>query len=167
VASQRTLRWLACALGVVALAAGWRALAPTGLGGTKLYYVVRGQSMEPSLHAGDLVVLEGDADYQVGEVAVYDSTSLDRAILHRIVARRRDRLIFKGDHNPWADRERPDPDRLRGKLWMHFAGAGRWASSLTEPAPIGVGAGAVTLLIGASVGPGRRRSRWKPRSFFA
>jgi signal peptidase I len=169
VPTQRVVKCVAVGLGLVALATAWRAAAPVGLGGSKLYFSVEGSSMEPGVRAGDLVVVDSDAAYGVGEIAAYESERLGHAVLHRIVGRSAGRFVFKGDNNRWVDQERPYADRLDGKLWLHVPGAGRWASLVAEGSHAAVGAGAFTLLVGIFLGSRmlRRGRHGAPRGPYA
>jgi signal peptidase I len=150
--TQRAIKYIAVGLGLIAVAAAWRVAAPVGLGGSKLYFTVEGSSMEPGVRAGDLVVVDTDADYGVGEIAAYESDRLGHAVLHRIVGRSSGRFVFKGDNNRWVDQERPTIDRLDGKLWMHVPSVGRWLSFAAGGSHAAVGAGGLTLLVGISLG---------------
>src|SRR5215470_10209288 len=76
---------------------------PASLGGATRYVVTSGDSMEPLFHTGDLAILRKAGEYQVGDIAGYHSPTLRATVMHRIVERRGDRYIFKGDHNTWRD----------------------------------------------------------------
>src|SRR5205823_5564334 len=52
-----TVRWLGALIALVAVAGLWYVLAPGKLGGSHEYAVIDGTSMNPKLHAGDLVLL--------------------------------------------------------------------------------------------------------------
>ena len=121
-------------LGVVALALV-RAAGPRRILDLVTTY---GTSMEPTLHAGDLVVVRPQDDYRVGDVVAYRSEQLGTIVLHRIIAREGDRYVFKGDNNSWIDEERPTADDLIGAMDTHFDGhrcrgssscARRWGSA--------------------------------------
>ena len=63
---------------------------------------VSGDSMEPTLHNGDRVVVDVDATPRVGEVAVFVGDD-DHLVVHRLVARRGDRRHFLGDNRRALD----------------------------------------------------------------
>ena len=70
-------------------------------------------SMEPTLHVGDLIIA-GKADYKEGDIAIYISDRV--TIVHRIVEKRPDGYVFKGDNNAVPD-PRPVPrERITGKV---------------------------------------------------
>src|SRR5436305_3517801 len=95
----RTFRWLGALIALVAVGALWYELAPAKLGGSHEYAVVDGISMNPKLHAGDLVLLGASSRYAVGDVVGYRNRQLGRLVLHRIVGKAGDRYVFKGDNN--------------------------------------------------------------------
>src|SRR3990170_4108340 len=76
---------------------------------------VKGNSMEPAISAGDLVVVAKSGRYEAGDAVAYRSGKLDAIVLHRIVERDGDRFVFKGDNNGWLDPERPARDLFVGK----------------------------------------------------
>jgi signal peptidase len=56
---------------LIVLFVGWYiALRPVVLGGPASYVLVGGQSMEPTIHAGSLVVAFRADDYRVGDLVV-------------------------------------------------------------------------------------------------
>lgn len=63
-----TLGWALLALGLVVWAFTFR---PTQLGGPATYVVVSGDSMEPTLSDGDLVILKAQDAYSVGDIATF------------------------------------------------------------------------------------------------
>jgi signal peptidase I len=108
-------------------------LAPTQLGGRTGYVVTAGTSMEPEIHAGDLVLTRTRASYDVGDVVLYRSRTLDRNVLHRVVARSGNRFVLEGDNNGYRDTERPTADAIVGELWVKMPGAGRPLVALRRP----------------------------------
>src|SRR5690349_16962017 len=113
----RQINGLLAALMLVLTGATWLTLAPAQLGGQSTYVIVNGNSMEPVLHTGDLVILHTAADYQTGEIVTYRHPQIG-TVIHRIIGRDSGRYIFRGDHNSWIDDYRPSRDALLGKLWL-------------------------------------------------
>src|SRR6185437_4462176 len=117
--STSIFRWLGALVALVAVAGLWYELAPAKLGGSHEYAVVDGISMNPKLHAGDLVLMHPSASYEVGDVVGYHNLQLGRLVLHRIVGKTGDRYVFKGDNNSFLDSYHPTQDELVGRLWIH------------------------------------------------
>jgi signal peptidase I len=130
------LRFLATGAMVAALAVAWFAFAPAQLGGTVTYVSTHGQSMEPKMHQGDLVLVRAADDYRVGDVIAYRSKSLDRIILHRIIRSDGDRFVTQGDNNDWIDSDEPTIDDVVGKMWLKAGGIGSIAQNLRTPTAI-------------------------------
>src|SRR5262245_66672871 len=121
------------ALAVAAAGLALVALAPTQLGGRTGYVVTAGTSMEPGIHAGDLVLTRAHSHYEVGDVVLYRSRTVDRNVLHRIVAKVGDGFVVKGDNNGYRDAEHPKADAVVGELWLKVPGAGRVLVALRRP----------------------------------
>jgi signal peptidase I len=67
--SPRTLAGLLLSLAL--LAVGWWLLGPVQLGGPTGFAIVNGNSMEPRLERGDLVLVRKRSSYDVGDVVLY------------------------------------------------------------------------------------------------
>jgi signal peptidase I len=149
------------ALGALAaIAVLWLALAPTQLGGPTSFASIVGVSMEPHLHAGDLVVVRRSGDYRVGDVVAYRSAELHRIVLHRIAAIDGDRYRFKGDNNDFVDPGSAARSDLVGRQWLRLPGAGRWFGLLHRPWVASLLAVlAVLALLGTGKMPRRRGAR--------
>jgi signal peptidase I len=76
------------ALGLLIAACLWFAL-PQALGGRADWVIVSGTSMLPRLHTGDLVLVEHQSGYHVGEVVAYrvprHEIGAGHVVIHRIV----------------------------------------------------------------------------------
>ena len=76
------------ALGVVIVACLWFCL-PQSLGGRADWVLVSGTSMLPRLHTGDLVLVEHQSSYHVGEVVAYripkHEIGAGHVVIHRII----------------------------------------------------------------------------------
>lgn len=92
--------------------------------------VVLSGSMEPELSTDDLVLLKACADYQPGDVVVYQSG--DVLVIHRLVEIGPDTAVTKGDANAVADEPIPAP-AIKGKLIGKLPGAGRPVRWLKSP----------------------------------
>lgn len=107
-------------------------LAPTQVGGRVSYVTIKGNSMEPKMHTGDLAIVRKAAHYTIGEVVAYRHPKLG-TVIHRIVKRQGDRFITKGDNNAWLDGYPFLQSDIVGKLWLHVPKAGRLAIGLQSP----------------------------------
>lgn len=90
-------------------------------------------SMVPTFYKGDLLIIKGTnfKDLKEGDVIVYDlknaesnqclrwKKETDREnipIVHRIIAKRENYVITKGDNNPGPDPCEVNPDEIKGKM---------------------------------------------------
>jgi signal peptidase len=144
---------------VVAAVGGWIFFAPQPLGGPVAYVVTDGISMQPGLHDGDLVLVRRADRYEVGDVAAYESESLGRVVLHRIIEVDGDRFVFQGDNNDFVDGEKPGIDQMVGKKWLMVPGAGKALAWLGHPRTAALLAGAIALILFSGLGLSRRKGR--------
>ena len=76
------------ALGALIAACLWFGL-PQGLGGRADWVMVSGTSMLPRLHTGDLVLVEHQSNYRVGDVVAYrvpkHEIGAGHVVIHRII----------------------------------------------------------------------------------
>ncbi len=158
---SKALKTLAVFVALIAAAAGWFFLAPRPLGGPVSYVVTDGVSMQPALHSDDLVILRDQPTYEVGDIAGFDSESLGRVVLHRIVDELPDgRLVLRGDNNDFVDVDHPRESDLLGAKWAVVPRGGKALTWVGDPLNAGLLAGAtVLLLVGGVWAPGNRRRR--------
>jgi signal peptidase len=125
---RRVLEVLAV-VAVAAVAIGWFVfLRPQVLGGPAAYILVSGQSMEPTIHAGSLVVAQRQETYQVGEVVAYRIPDGEPAsglnVIHRIVGGSADiGFVMQGDNAHGSDIWRPKPADIVGRSEVVVPGA--------------------------------------------
>ncbi|MEM2087496.1 MAG: signal peptidase I [Thermoproteota archaeon] len=86
-------------------------------------------SMYPTLFPGDLLLLSGKENLQVGDVIVYRNPYSGRNIIHRIIGVRTDsgvkKYIMKGDYNSGPDVYNPSENDILGKwvgIKIHLVG---------------------------------------------
>ena len=109
------------ALGCLAVAGLWFGL-PQSLGGRADWVLVSGTSMLPHLHTGDLVLVEHQSSYRVGEVVAYrvpkGQVGAGHVVIHRIVGGNgRSGWRMKGDNRSAPDLWYPtNRDVLGAKL---------------------------------------------------
>src|ERR1700742_4569589 len=153
------LRWLGAILALIAVGALWYEFAPSRIGGSADYAVIDGISMNPKLHAGDLVLVRPASDYEVGDVTGYHNLQLGRLVLHRIVGRDGERYVFKGDNNSFLDAYHPTQQQLVGRLWFHVPKVGGVFTWLHEPGHSALAVAILVVLLLAAGGGGAVRHR--------
>jgi signal peptidase I len=116
-------------LALIALAAAWFiTLRPQFLGGPTAYILVTGESMEPTLHSGSLVVVVGRPQYEVGEIVAYrippGGPAAGRNVIHRITGGSAESgFIMRGDNTSGSDLWRPKPADILGSTRVVIPGA--------------------------------------------
>jgi len=118
---------------LVLIAAAWLLFAPAQLGGATRYAVVEGASMEPRLSRGDLVLVRGGGDVDVGDAVLYRDPTLGVRVLHRVIAKEDGRLVLQGDANDFVDDARPRPSDVIGAYWFSIPRAGSFLFWLQQP----------------------------------
>jgi signal peptidase len=67
------------------------------------------ESMLPTFYKGDMIIVQGEPNYNVGDIVVYDSPVYKYPIIHRVIEIKPDGLVTKGDNNrapdPWVTPE--------------------------------------------------------------
>ncbi|MBN1452121.1 MAG: signal peptidase I [Anaerolineales bacterium] len=150
---------LLTALWFALMAAIWISLAPIQAGGLAAYVVIAGQSMEPNLHFGDLVIVHKSSDYQVGDVVAYQNADIDRYVIHRIIAKKNGRFVLQGDNNAWIDKYEPTRQEVLGKLWVHLPNFGTYMQKLREPIYMAIFAGLIGSMAAATLFVSKRREK--------
>ena len=142
------------ALEILLVCGLWLTFAPARVGGAATYVTVSGNSMNPTFHTGDMVVLVRATNYQVGDIIAYHSRLLGGVvIIHRIIRTTDDgRFVTKGDHNEFVDPYDPRPSDVLGRRALRVPGASQIPSLVQRPA------GAATLAALAGVVLVRRTS---------
>ena len=160
---RRLRRALELAAGLALVALWAVTLRPTVLGGPATYFVIRGDSMLPSLRAGDLVILHTTAGVAPDDVVGYrvpaGEVGAGHIVVHRIVGGdAQGGYIMLGDNNPAPDPWQPRAADVAGKAWLLLSGLGRVIVFVHQPAV--AAALAVSLLVMLIVGrAGPLRSR--------
>jgi len=134
-------------------------VGPRALGGPTSILAVSGNSMEPRIEAGDLILVRAGGPYHVGQIVAYHNIPASATFLHRIVALRGTGFAMKGDHNGWIDPGTAQPEQVVGRLWIRIPGAGwafRWVATPLHGALL---AAAAAFLIGWRDTRRRRRRR--------
>ncbi len=74
------------------------------------------ESMEPVLHRGDLVFVIKPNDLEVGDIVIYQKQGSQFTIIHRIIEKKEDGYIIKGDNNPSPDAGIVKHQQINGKV---------------------------------------------------
>jgi signal peptidase len=136
---------------VLAAALGWLVfLRPQVLGGPAAYVLVSGNSMQPTLSAGSLVIAFRQEDYQVGEVVVYrvpaGSPAAGRLVIHRIVGGSAESgYVLRGENAPGSDVWRPTAADIIGRSDVVVPGV--MPALLFARSPIVVASAAAALAV--------------------
>jgi signal peptidase len=171
--SRRKVRLAARAVFVAGVVAWALFLRPHVLGGPATYLIVSGRSMEPTLHAGDLVVAIRQGTYRRGDVIAYhipkSQAGAGALVIHRIVGgSSRDGYVTRGDNRSFRDPWRPKPAGVAGKMRLHAPRLGLLPVFAHTPAGMALIAALVGFLVlrgGAnSSGGGGQATRFLPRA---
>ncbi|MGH2489690.1 MAG: signal peptidase I [Candidatus Limnocylindria bacterium] len=158
---------------MLAAALAWLVfLRPQVLGGPAAYVVVSGNSMEPTLSAGSLVIAFRQDAYQVGDIVAYrvpaGSPAAGRLVIHRIVGGSAESgYVMRGDNASGSDVWRPERPDIVGQSEVVVPGVMPAVLFLRSPivAASAAAALAVYLLLGlwvtaAPASPSRGASRF-------
>jgi signal peptidase I len=138
------------------LAGGWWLLGPVQLGGSTGFAIVNGNSMEPHLERGDLVLVRKRSSYDVGDVVFYEAHTGNLRVLHRIVSVKNGHFVTKGDNNNFIDPITPPPSDVLGQLWISVPGAGKAVIWAKQPVNLAI---LLVLLTFVGFAGGREASR--------
>lgn len=110
---------------------------PARFGGAATFVVVRGESMEPTYHTGDLIYARSADSFGIGDVAVYRSSGEaddGQLVIHRIIDRDDDgRFVFLGDNREYPDDVRPMPQDLVARPVVNL---GPWPTQVLLRLPL-------------------------------
>jgi signal peptidase len=140
----RTVVLVAAQLAIVA-ALGWYCL-PQRLGGRAAWVMVSGTSMLPHLHTGDLVLVDRQSSYHVGEVVAYrvpkGEVGAGYVVIHRIIGGNgRTGWRMKGDSRTAPDLWYPTDHSVIGSKLLRIPHAWFFLRLLHMPLMLGLFAG--------------------------
>ena len=135
---RRLRRWLPLAAMVVISLAWFVTLRPEQWGGPATYVVVRGISMEPTFHPGDVVITRRAPTYGTGDAVAYrvpaGEMGAGTIVIHRIIGGDAvDGFITRGDNNPEADDWHPRSSDVLGRASIRVPALGRLMVLLARP----------------------------------
>ena len=102
-------------------------------------FIVLSGSMEPKIHAGSVVAIKTQRDYQVGDVITFgENTKKKKPTTHRIIEVKRNNqddivYITKGDANNAADQQPVGEDKVLGKVFLSIPLIGYAVASTQKP----------------------------------
>ncbi len=159
---KRARMFLALVL-VAGFAFVWHWLGPTALGGSMNYLTVYGTSMKPRFTAGDLVIVERQAHYHVGELVAYHNKQLHSIVFHQIVKKTGNRYVFKGLNNHFEDAYHPAKKDLIGAYWASVPHAGLYLRRMMRPLPVSMLMALIAFLWLMDMFPASRKKAKKGR----
>jgi signal peptidase I len=165
-----TPRRSAAVLLALAIFLAWFAwFRPTVLGGPASFVIISGESMEPTYHEGDLVILRKGSGYSAGDVVAYPMETYfktGRLVIHRITGEDPDGFITQGDNRDREDPWRASEASIRGSAWLHVPKAGASIAWLREPWRLAALATAIVFLGGVRQTEIHRRRRHRMKRHF-
>jgi signal peptidase len=139
-------------LGVLALC--W----PARLGGSASYVMVSGDSMEPTMHSGDIAVLWRQPSYRPGDIVAFrvpeGEVGAGHVVIHRVIAGDGRGYVLRGDNKRHPDPWRPGRGDILGRRVLLVPRAGQAVLAVANPLTLGFMAGLAAALF---VGMPRRR----------
>jgi signal peptidase I len=137
------------ALAAVLAVVGTAALAAAAMGTGRIALAMTdGVSMEPTHHAGDLVLIARAESYRVGDIVAYRGGDGRLLVLHRIIGGDAAGFVVKGDNNESIDAVRPAAHDVIGRTVLHIPKIG---AAMRSPIARGLLVGAALLTLGALV----------------
>jgi signal peptidase len=148
--TRRLISAAATAAAVVLVGLWFVTLRPVALGGTTVYLIVVGSSMQPTLHEGDLVLAFPASDYEVGDVVVYPvpegEPGAGKLVIHRIVGGDAvTGFIVEGDNSAHPDPFLPAADDLAGRASIQVGRVGWVLFWLRQPLTLASAAAAAAI----------------------
>lgn len=139
-------------------------LGPAFLGGPATYVLVSGESMEPTLHGGDLAVLRQQDDYGAGDIVAFrvpqGEPGAGAIVIHRVVGGSPEGgFLMQGDNKDAPDRWSPTEDDILGKKWFSVPGGGRFLAYLQSPLLLAALASGVAVFLVLIGGEEKKRPR--------
>jgi signal peptidase I len=142
-AFERTNKVAAIALAVFVCFFWTQYLRPQAFGGGAAYVLVSGKSMLPRYHTGDLVLVERQSSYHVGDLVAYRVPKGDAMagaqVIHRIVGGNAQHgFVVQGDNRSAPDVWRPQPGDIVGAKALRIPNAVLILQFLRSPIFLGL-----------------------------
>ncbi len=157
------IKWV---LGIFLILFAYIFLAPTSVGGNASYIKVEGTSMEPSLYTGDLVVLQKQSSYRLGDAIAFRSSFAGAVVLHRVIEIYTDnngmrRYVLQGDNNNFVDVDNPIGEEVLGRQIVRIPSGAKATEFVRSPVGLGLITTVAGLLLFSSLVFGVKKSRHK------
>lgn len=124
---------------------------PSSLGGDVDFVLVSGESMEPGLHTGDLVIVRDTDDYEDGDAVAFrvpeGEVGAGSVVIHRIIGGDEDGWHTQGDNRELADPWTPTEADVVGEQWAMVPRLGTFFARVRNPMPLGILAAAITFVL--------------------
>jgi signal peptidase len=142
-AFERTNKSAGIALAVLVCLFWAQYLRPQAFGGRAGYVLVSGKSMLPRYHTGDLVLVEQQSSYHVGQVVAYRVPKGDAMagaqVIHRIIGGNAQKgFVVQGDNRTAPDVWRPKPRDIVGAKTLRIPNAVLILQFLRSPLFLGL-----------------------------
>src|SRR5882762_7015981 len=127
-AFERTNKAAGIAVAVLVCLFWAQYLRPQSFGGRAAYVLVSGKSMLPRYHTGDLVLVEKQSNYHVGQLIAYRVPKGDpmagAQVIHRIIGGNAQKgFVVKGDNRTARDIWHPKPVDIVGAKALRIPNA--------------------------------------------
>ena len=164
---RSALRVWSVRIALAGLAVAWAlTLRPQSLGGPALYMIVRGDSMQPTHDYGDLLLIQAQPSYSIGDVVAYrvpqGELGAGKLVVHRIADLAPEGgFVMRGDNNPADDPWHPGEDLIAGRVVFAVPRLGHVVTMATQPTAAGALGSALVVMyfIGRSPAATRRGNR--------
>ncbi len=136
---------------VAAFVGAWYlTLAPASIGGPLTPVLVRGVSMEPTYHAGDLVLCFRRGAPAPGEIVAF-RVPTGQLVIHRVVSLDGDRVRTRGDNVAHEDPWPTTTADVAGRARLRIPGVGQLMARLRQPVALAAMSGLLGfwLVLGA------------------
>jgi signal peptidase len=110
---------------------------PLQWGGGTTWVVVKGTSMQPNFHTGDIVIARKDSHHEIGDILVYrvpeEYMGAGKLIMHRLKAVREDgTYVIQGDNRDTPDAFIVGPQDVVGVERVHIPRVGTFMRLLSN-----------------------------------
>ena len=105
---------------------------PTNIGGSTAYVIIKGTSMEPKFHTGDLAIVRTQDHYGVGDIVAYripkGNPGAGHLVIHRIIGHSHGGFLMQGINRTTPDAFYPKPSDVLGRyrFLIGLPGIGFW-----------------------------------------